>query len=357
MIRSQHKLNYYIVLTSAIAKGVREAARQKQLPRKDLNLLAQNLNALFIEQQCHSIKPLDRILAKLSSSPQNWAFARSIASQLKEDDIVFCPGEEIGIPLAAIYSIKKKRPKTVVWFHRITGLRSRLALKVFQVASIVDAAVVSSHSNKKFLEQYLGFASDRILFWRHSVDCSYLAVKTSSSKKHRPLIISVGLEQRDYHLLASATKELNVDVKVAGFSQFQSRVAKSFPKILPSNMTNQKYQWTELIQLYHDADLVVIPLKENRSAAGVTVLLEAMIFQKPIICVRTKGLVDYLTDEQAVMTVKPGDKRGLQNAILYLLNDPQQAQKRAKRAYQIVWEKHNLDSQVEVLAQFIKALT
>ena len=349
-------MNYYIVLTSKIALGVREATRQKQLPRKDLNLLAQKLNAFFIEQQSHSIESRDRIFAKLSSIPPNWAFARFIASQLKEDDVVFCPGEEIGIPLAAIYSNKKKKPKIIVWFHRITGLRSRLALKVFNVANIVDAAVVSSRANHKFLEQYLNFADNRVLFWRHPIDCGYFTPKTASGNNHRPLIVSAGLEQRDYRLLASATRSLDVDVKVAGFSQFQSRVAKSFPRILPINMTNKKYQWSELVSLYYDADLIVIPLKENNSAAGVSVLLEAMACQKPIICVRTKGLTDYLTDEQAVMTVKPGDKTDLQKAILSLLNNPQEAQSRAKKAYQLVWKKHNLDSQVDVLAKFIQTV-
>ena len=104
-----------------------------------------------------------------------------------------------------------------------------------------------------------------------------------------------------------------------------SRIAKNFPKLLPSNMTNQKYQWSELVRLYYDADLVVIPLKENQTAAGITVLLEAMACKKAIICVKTQGLADYLLDEEAIWTVHPGDIHGLRKAILYLLNNPQQA--------------------------------
>ena len=237
-------------------------------------------------------------------------------------------------------------------------MRTRLALKLFNIDNSVDLAVVSSNSNKKFLQDYLKLSENRVLFWRHAADCnyfkSYFKTANSANNKIKPIIASVGLEKRDYRLLASATEKLEVDVKVAGFSQFQSRVAKSFPEVLPKNMTNRKYEWFDLLQLYYDADIVVIPLKENKSAAGITTLLEAMACKKPIICVRTQGLAEYLTDEEAVITVKPGDILGLKAAILYLLNNPEEAKLRGDRAYKLVWSRHNLDSQVEVLAEFIK---
>ena len=322
-----------------------------------MNLLAKNLNAAFIEQKTCLIKPIDKINAMLWGTAKNWSFARSLASQLQTNDVVFCPGEGIGIPLAHICSSRKVKPKIIVWFHRITGLRTSLALKLFNIDNSVDLAVVSSSSNKKFLHNYLNFPKDRVLFWRHAADCDYFKSYFKSANlnnKIKPIIASVGLEKRDYRLLASATEKLEVDVKVAGFSQFQSRVAKSFPEVLPKNMTNRKYEWFDLLQLYYDADIVVIPLKENKSAAGITTLLEAMACKKPIICVRTQGLAEYLTDEEAVITVKPGDILGLKAAILYLLNNPEEAKLRGDRAYQLAWSRHNLDNQVEVLAEFIK---
>ena len=350
-------MTHYIVLTKQIANSIQTKSSVKtKLPRRDLSLLAERLNASFLEQDNYPIQLTDRILAKLSSTPGNWAFARFIASQLKSDDIVFCPGEEIGIPLAAILSSQKKRPKIIVWFHRITGLKSRLALKLFKIGSVVDLAVVNTNANKKFVQKYLNFESDRCFFWRHTTDCSYFMPKDFSESKSKPIIASVGLEQRDYRLLASATETLDVDVKVAGFSQFQSRVAKSFPKVLPANMTNKQYHLPELVRLYHDARVVVVPLKENIGSAGITALLEAMACKKATVCVKTKGLADYLLDEDAVMTIEPGDVDGLQKAILYLLDNPEEAKSRAERAYQLVWEKNNLDGRVEAMVEFIKTV-
>ena len=353
-------MKYHIVLTTDTAKRIKkESTPGANVPRSDLMLLAEQLNASFIEQKPCLVKPLDKVYAQLAGTPENWAFARSLTSQIDPDDVVFCPGEEIGIPLVAAFSSQPKRPKMVVWFHRITGLRTRITLKLLNIAKFTDLAVVNSRPNQQFLHDYLKLADERVCFLSHSIDSSYYAPKTpatSSNKARRPIIISVGLEQRDYCLLAEATAELDVDVKVAGFSQFSSRKAQAFPKVMPQNMTNKKYPLAEFLQLYQDADVAVICLKENDGAAGMTALLEAMSCKKPVVCVRTRGLAEYLTDEEAVMTVKPGDARGLRSAILHLLNNPEEAKFRADKAYRIIQEVHDLESQVESLAKFIQTL-
>lgn len=350
-------MQYHIVLTKETAERLQqESLPETNVPRSDLKLLADCLDARLIEQKTYKVKLIDKICGKLAGTADNWSFARYLTSQIDPDDIVFCPGEEIGIPLVVAFSSRKKRPKIVVWFHRITGLKTRLVLKFFKIAKFTDLAVVNTRPNQDFLHDYLNFAKERVFFLRHSIDSNYFATKTSSSPKDRPLIVSVGLEQRDYRPLAEATAELDVDVKVAGFSQFFDRKAETFPKVMPPNMTNKKYQLPELLQLYRDADLAVISLKENNGAAGITALLEAMSCKKPAICVRTTGLAEYLTDEKAIMTVEPGDAQGLQQAILYLLDNPEEAKLRAERAYQILQERHNLESQVMSLAKFIRTL-
>lgn len=350
-------MKYYIVLTSVHAERIKkEVSATAQLPQSDLSLLAQKLDATFITPESYPIKLIDKIRANLAGTPENWAFARALASQLEPDDIVFCPGEEIGIPLAGICNKRSNRPKIVIWFHRITGLKARLALKLFNTARSVDLAVVSSNPNKAFLQNYLHLSEKQLLFWWHPINIDYFASKTAAAINSRPLIVSSGLEQRNYSVLAAATANLDVDVKIAGFSQFQSRVAKNLPQVMPANMTNQKYSLPELVKLYHSADLVVLCLKENDGTSGVTVLLEAMACRKAIICTRTTGLSDYLDNQQAILTVDPGDVAGLQTAILYLLNNPEEAKLRGEQAYKLARERSNLENQADTLAKFIQSL-
>ena len=349
-------MKHHIVLTSSHAERIKQENFGQEVPRSDLTLLAQNLNASFIEQQFCSVMAIDKIRAKFAGTAQNWAYARSLSSQLGAQDVVFCPGEEIGIPLASICRLKQERPKIVVWFHRITGLRTKAALKLFKISSSIDLAVVSNRANQNFLHNYLNLPLEQILFLWHPIDSIFFTPGIALESKKKPVIASIGLEYRDYKLLATATEKLDVDVKVAGFSQFQSKVATSFPKVLPNNMTNKNYQWSELIELYHHADVIVIPLQENNSAAGVTVLLEAMSCKKPIVCIRTKGLRDYLSDPEAVLMVDPGDVAGLQQAIIDLLDRPLIAQKMAQKAFQLANQRHNIEQQVEILTQFVQTL-
>lgn len=355
-------LKYYIVLTRVHAERLKKESNPAlELPKSDLTLLAQSLNATFITPESYPIGPItltDKIRANLASTSENWAFALAIADNLKSDDIVFCPGEEIGVPLASICGAKQQRPKIIVWFHRITGLKSRVVLKLLNIEQLVDLAVVSSRLNQTFLNNYLNLAQERILFWWHPINIDYFASKVAAAdeptSKLRPVVASVGLERRDYNLLAAATTELNLDVKVAGFSQFQSRTAKNFPQVIPANMSNKKYSTPELLKLYREADVVAICLKENNGTCGVTVLLEAMACRKPIVCTFTKGLSDYLDDQQTMMIIQPGDVAGLQKAILYLLNNPKEAEYLAKRAFRLAVERCEVQSQVNVLAKFIR---
>ena len=348
-------MKYHIVLTSVHARRFEKASlATEELPKFDLSMLAESLNATFITPESYQIKFIDRIGASLAGTPENWAYARAIASQLTSDDVVFCPGEEIGIPLASVCRGKPNRPKIVVWFHRITGIKGRMALKLCDIGRSVDLAVVSSSSNKQFLQNYLNFTEEQILFWWNPVDVDYFASKTFTVNNPRPLIVSSGLERRNYSLLAAATENLDVDVKVAGFSQFQSRVAKNFPKVMPKNMSNRKYSLPELVELYHSADLVALCLRENDGTCGVTVLSEAMACSKAVVCTRTKGLSDYLDDRDAVMTIEPGDVAGLQKAILSLLNNPAEAKLRGQRAYKLVKERCDVKNQIDVLAQFMR---
>ena len=350
-------MKYYIVLTRVHAQRLKKASSAtEELPEFDLSMLAENLNATFITPESYPIKLIDRICAGLAGTPENWAYARAIASQLTSDDIVFCPGEEIGIPLVSVCRGKPNRPKIVVWFHRITGLQARLALKLFNIGRYVDLAVVSSSSNRRFLQNYLNLAKEQILFWWNPVDVNYFASKTFAKNNSRPLIVSSGLERRNYSHLAAAIENLDVDVKVAGFSQFQSRVAKNFPKVMPKNMSNRRYSLPELVELYHSADLVALCLRENDGTCGVTVLSEAMACSKPIVCTRTEGLSDYLDNQDAIITVKPGDAASLQAAILSLLNNPAEAKLRGQRAYKLVKERCDVKKQIDVLAEFMKTL-
>ena len=75
-----------------------------------------------------------------------------------------------------------------------------------------------------------------------------------------------------------------------------------------------------LFSLYDWADMVVVTLKQNLHASGITVLQEATVLGLPVICSDTGGLRAYFSDEE-IYFVPPGDPAELQKAIAKLAGD------------------------------------
>lgn len=80
-------------------------------------------------------------------------------------------------------------------------------------------------------------------------------------------------------------------------------------------------------RLYCWADIVVIPMHENRFS-GITVALEATANGKPLVVSRTGGVPTYF-DETMVRYVPPGDPAALREAVLM---SPEEGERRARAA-------------------------
>lgn len=334
---------------------IAQEALTYQCPRFATGMLGQRLGATIHKPELYSVSPLDKIYSKIAGQPQQWALGRVLADQLDRNDLIFCPGEDIGIAVATVCGAKH-RPKVAVFFHNIDRPRGRVALKLFRLAERIDLFIVCAHPQADFLRRYLNLPEHRVLFVWDQTDLKFFTPGAQSPNKTRPLVVSVGLEKRDYRLLAEATKDLEIDVKISGFSQDASVIARTFPQPMPANMSRQFYKWPDLVQLYRDADVVVVSLVENSYAAGVQALMEAMACRRPVIVTRTKGLAEYISDSNAITSVEPGNALELQQAITHLLNHPQEAEAKAQRGYQLALERHNSEKYVEVIAQRLQSL-
>lgn len=300
------------------------------------------------------ILPQDKILAKIIGIPEYWALARQLSEQLTEDDVIYCDAEPLGIAIAHLCSKKQKRPKIAVLFYNMNRPRGYFALNLLKLANSIDLFVTATASQKEFLQHYLGLPEHRIckIPYHPSTDTSFFKPKPISQKKVRPLIASGGLEQRDYKTLANATKDLNIDVKICTFSA-NKKACKTFPKVIPNNMSCDFYEWQDLVQLYCDADLVVVPLLKNNYQAGLSTLLEAMACRIPVVITRSPklGIINHLIDSGIVTGVKTGDDVELKQAIQTLLDNPQKAEYQAQLGYEYVINKHNHQKYIQDLGQ------
>jgi glycosyltransferase involved in cell wall biosynthesis len=318
-------------------------------PRHVMWAFSQRLGATVHQPGAEPVLPLDRIRSKIAGRPEHWALARALSEQLTSDDLIYCTSEDAGIPVAALCGAKPNRPKIVVFIHNIDRPRGRVALKLFRLAERTDLFVTNARPQFDFLRRYLRLPESRIHTLPEQTDTTFFTPGPPSPDKRRPVIASAGLEMRDYRTLAEATQDLDLDVKISGFSRDARASARAFPKTLPANMSRRFYSWPELVQLYRDADAVAVSLTDSKFCAGLTTLLEAMACRRPVVVTRTRGLADYLATPGTVTTVNPGDPACLRQAIVNLLNNPQEAQAQAQRGYELTVKLHNSERYVEAL--------
>jgi glycosyltransferase involved in cell wall biosynthesis len=336
--------------------GIHRKACMGKSPRHVLRAIRDRLQAQVRAPEGETILWTDNQRSQISSWPQHWALARKLSEQVSSKDVIFCSGEDIGIPVAAMCGALRDRPKIVVYFHNIDRLRGRLALKLFGLANKIDLFVACSSPQINFLSSYLNLSESKILLLLEQTDTLFFTPGPASPDKQRKTIVSVGLEQRDYGLLAAATADLDVDVKISGFSKDAKALAQAFPETMPANMSRQFYEWSDLVQLYRDADAVAVCLVENKYAAGVQSVLEALACQRPVAITRTQGMVDYLVQPDIAKIVNVGDRAGLREAIVHLLNNPQEAEYRAQKGYEMVMKYHNSEGYVDVLVDRLRSL-
>lgn len=348
-------MNYHLALSRHIDfDKFEQEAQLGQCPRHIMVNIKKRLNAKVHSPNHYKISFVDKLLSKISSRPEHWALARKIAEEVGENDVIFCTGEDIGVPVAVMCAKKPSRAKVVVYFHNIDRIRGKLSLKLFGLAKKIDVFMACTSYQTKFLADYLNLPESKLFLLLDQTDTQFFNPGKLSDDKKRPTLVSVGLEKRDYRSLAKATFDLDVDVKISGFSNDASALKKTFPDVMPENMSRKFYEWPDLVQLYRDADIVVVSLVDNKYAAGVQVMMEAMACKRPVIISNTQGMVDYLRQSNALKVVEVGDVDGLRQAIVELLSDSKKAEAQAEAGYKVIQEQHSSELYEELL---IKRLT
>jgi glycosyltransferase involved in cell wall biosynthesis len=345
---------FHIVLPNQLqlAELAEQAARGER-PRHFASLLANELEAKVHEPGSEREQMLDALRQTVLPSATYWALARRVSAQATSGDVVFCPGELPGMQVAAVCGTGSKRPRIVVFVHNVDRPRTRFALRWWRMANKVDLFLACSQSQADFLRSFLRLSADRVRFMWDNTDTQFFTPGPVSANKRRPLIVSVGLEQRDYKTLAAATGDLDVDVSITGFSRDAAIRARTFPAMLPNNMSRRFYSWPELRQLYRDADVVVVSCYENKYAAGVQSLMEAMACGRPVIATATQGLKAYFDE---VVTTRPGDAWEMRKVIQRALNDRGATEARAARGHHLAGTRFAIGRFVAEISSAMRAL-
>ncbi len=346
-------MTYHLAVSSFVnLEDIKQDIQIGKRPAHTMFDISRLLNAKIHQPSKGFFLPTNLICEKTIDRRHNWLLARKLSSTLTNQDVIFCADENVGLPVAALCGGREKGPKVAVFIHNINRLRGRLALKLFQIRKKVDLLMSANPQQVDFLRDYLKLPSHQVcLFPYQPTDTSFFTPKLTLLKKSRPLIVSGGLEQRDYRTLARATESLDVDVKISAASAIKYVDSQTFPKVIPENMSYRYYDWNSLVQLYSDADIVAIALCENNFQAGLSTLFEALACRKPVVITRSPGIIQELIDVKAVWGVPPGDSQALRQAIGCLIKSSKHREALAEKGYRLVHSRYNHHVYVKALVE------
>jgi glycosyltransferase involved in cell wall biosynthesis len=318
--------------------------------------LSQILQATVHQPELERVKPIDRLTAKLISQPQHWALSRLLSQQLDSDNTVFCTGEDIGIPLAILNRFNRNRCKLAMQVMEPSRIRVKNTIQNLGLAQSIDLFLTNTQAKAETLCRKLHVPDRQVFVLREQTDVQFF-YPGAAVEKSRPIIACTGFEQRDYKTLAAATQNLDLDVKICAVSPNASKKTRvAFPDVMPSNMTPHPQEWQQFRQLYRNADIVVVSLLYNTYSAGLTSLMEAMACRRPVVITRTPGLASRLIDAGIVIGVAPEDAAGMQQAILRLLNNPEQAETLAQAGYDFLLKNHTSEQYMQDLVDQLQQL-
>jgi len=250
---------------------------------------------------------------------------------LWRSDVVWTHTEREYLAALTLWLCKpwRRRPKLIaqtIWlFDRwptLSALRRAIYLRLMRRA---DLLTTLSPENLRVARRL--FPDKRCELVRFGVEASALR-PVSRLEFHDPIrIVSLGTDfHRDWDTLVEALGGWKpVSVRIAG-------LPKPNRRIWPDNLAIVRPKTAKAIyDLYKWADLVVIPLKPNLHASGITVLFEAVASGVPAICTDSGGLRAYFSDQE-VGYVAPGNPSALRAKILEFAADSSNCHQLAVRA-------------------------
>ena len=362
-----------LVISAQPAADLRARIAAGEEPRRDYYLLQAALDADLLLPADAQRTRFGRLLARRIGIRA--ALAWTAFTRRRDYDVIYTDAENIGLPLALLLRFggaPSGRPRHVMLTHYLsTGVKRRFFR--FGAGRRVDTLIVHSSAQREVAVTTLGMPSERVVLLPYFADDRFWYPASADGAASRPVVCAVGLEFRDYDTLVAATHELDIDVRIAAASNWSHHSAFAASPDLPPNVTVDSYAYLPLRDLYRQARIVVVPLRNVDNQAGITVILEAMAMGKPVIVTATRGQTDVIrdprndgrgpvarewwpgfVDQPEVMArlahlatgfyVAPDDPADLRRTIQYLLDHPALADEMGRNGRRVLEELFTLDA-------------
>lgn len=241
--------------------------------------------------------------------------------KMRRADVIWTHTESQFLAIILLFRLRPgtRRPKLIaqsVWLFDHWGGFSVLKRRCLS-RLIRQADILTFHSPKNLSVARRLFPDVRSELVLFGISADTKIPPALRPPKGSLTIVSLGNDpHRDWNLLIDAVRgQRDWSLKVA------SRKVKPSAIVDSTNVDILKIENNdELLALYRSADLVVLAIKPNLHASGITVIQEAALRGVPVICSDDEGLRAYFSDAE-VCFVPPQDVIAFRSAILALADD------------------------------------
>ena len=346
-----------LTVSGDVADDVDAATAAGERPLADYTAIAGATGAVTLDRRAvrEAADSTGRLIERFGGI--DVAMALHVFRRRGEFDVVITDGEQIGLPLAAMFRLVRSRPRHVMIGHRLSAPKKAWLIRSLGLAGGIDDVLVYCTFQARSAQSLFGRSGQRVRLIDFMVDTEFFSPAPSPgrrSREQRPVLCTAGREFRDYPTLIEAVRELDVDVVIASASPWSKRADNAQAVDLPANVTVTSFTQGELRDQMQASDIVVMPLLPVDFQAGVTTILEAMAMARPVICSSTVGQMDVVVDGETGRYVPPGDVAALRRAIEDLLADPDLAAAMGRRGRALVEQRADVRAYAAKFGEIVR---
>lgn len=335
----------------------RESAADR-MPMHLLPHLAERLEAPIHQPETGGSPSIfDRVASRLYGQPKHWELARRVLPELRPGDSVYAAGCDGGLPLALLCALRRRRVSFAITFTTLDRRRARLIGWMLVLAGVRLLVSVAAPHQAERARRSFGRRAVGIHMNSAQTDTDFFRPPESRPTNDPPLVASCGVEQRDYRTLAEALGAAEVKMEICYASpNLTTKTPQSLPDPIPANMLLHRLEFDELRRLYQRAEVMVVPLCDNRYSAGLTSLLEAVACGAPVVATSSPGVIDDLVADGLIIGVPMGDAGAIRAAVDEIIDQPERARSRAAKARQVLLERYSAASYLDDLERALDGL-
>lgn len=297
--------------------------------------------------------PSARLLAKRAGLPAGQVLEGFLRRRRYEHILAWA--DRLGLPLALLFKAARSRRDLVLISVWLSEPRKALFAQRLGVHSHLSK-IVTRDVQAEIAERRLGVPAARLHVQPRAVDELFWR---PSDVPRRQMICAAGWEARDYGTLLAAVAGLELELELAIGSIALPEMARGghVDRTVASLNTASRLHVhaaertpRELRRLYGAARFVVVPLLDVEFDAGVTAITEAMAMGRAVVVTRTRGFGHLFEHGKEGLLVEPGSPQAMREAIMWLLEHPEDAERMGRAARELVERCHRMDPLIDELA-------